>query len=115
MICPFCKKEAKWCDNVERYGKRYGKSYMCYWCEPCDAYVGCHNNTQKALGTMANQDLRSRRMLAHSVLDPLWKSGKYNRHQVYSILKKHFGYEVHVGSSNEEQCDKIIKFIKSLP
>ena len=46
MICPYCNKEAKWCENKVIYGKNYGKSYMCYYCKDCDAYVGCHNNTK---------------------------------------------------------------------
>ena len=60
MICPYCQKEAPWISNEEVYGKRYGKSYMCYYCKDCDAYVGCHDNTKRALGTMANQELHHR-------------------------------------------------------
>lgn len=112
MICPYCKKEARWCENKERYGKNYGKSYMCYWCKDCDSYVGCHENTKRPLGTMANAELREWRMKTHAAIDPLWKEGKMTRKQVYSFLSQSLGREIHVGESDIEMCQKIISTIK---
>ena len=114
MKCPYCGKEAKWCDNAEVYGKRYGKSYMCYWCEDCDAYVGCHNNTHKPLGTMANKELREWRMRTHAAVDPLWRSGKMARKEVYRKLRKLFGEEVHIGEADIQRCKDILRVIKEL-
>jgi hypothetical protein len=37
MNCPYCNKPAKFAPNEEFYGKRYGKSYMCYYCK--DVYI----------------------------------------------------------------------------
>lgn len=108
MNCPYCGKEARWCDNAERYGRRYGKSYMCYWCKDCDAYVGCHQNTRKPLGTMANAELRQWRMKAHDVIDPLWKKGKMRRDDVYKMLSEKLGFDVHVGESDIATCKRII-------
>lgn len=113
MNCPYCQKEAPWVSNELRYGKRYGKSYMCYWCKDCDAYVGCHNNTRKALGTLANKELREWRMKAHEVLDELWKRPKngYARRSVYIRLKEAFGREIHVGEADIETCKEIIRTV----
>ena len=111
IICPYCGKEAEWCENKAIYGKNYGKSYMCYFCKPCDAYVGCHQNTRKPLGTMANAELRDWRKKAHAVIDPLWKDGKMKRSQVYSMLYREFGREVHIGESDIETCKKIIELV----
>ncbi len=44
MNCPKCGKEARWVSNEEVYGRRYGKSYMCYWCPDCE----CHTPTPPA-------------------------------------------------------------------
>lgn len=109
MICPYCKKEAIWCENKVIYGRNHGKSYMCYYCLSCDAYVGCHRNTKKALGTMANRELREWRKKAHSIIDPFWKSGKYTRKKVYYLLGN-----IHVGESDIEQCKLIIDKAKIL-
>lgn len=114
MICPYCKKEAPWVSNELRYGKRYGKSHMCYWCKECDAYVGCHNNTRNALGTMANKELRDWRMKAHNAIDPLWKSKKYSRGAVYGRLQDAFGKPVHVGEADVQMCKEIIETVPKI-
>ena len=109
MKCPYCNKEAQWVTNEKIYGKRYGKSYMCYLCETCNAYVGCHNNTKIPLGTMANKELRNWRIKSHSVIDPLWRGKKVNRQEVYDKLKSVFGKEIHIGKADIELCKNIIK------
>lgn len=109
MICPYCNKEAVWCENKEIYGRNYGKSYMCYLCKDCDAYVGCHQNTKKPLGTIANKELRRWRMKAHEHLDRLWKDKIFTRKQVYQMLKEIFHREIHVGESDIKTCQEIIR------
>jgi len=110
MICPYCKKETVWCENKEVYGKNYGKSYMIYLCKPCDAYVGCHNNTKRPLGTMANKELRMWRGKAHANIDPIWKSGKMTRKDMYGFLSKTFGFDIHVAESDIDMCKKLATF-----
>ena len=113
MICPYCGDYAKWCSSEEIYGRRYGKSYMCYYCKKCDAYVGCHNNSKKALGTLANVGLREWRKKAHKRFDPLWRRGKNKqnrRSKAYIWLSEQLGVpSVHIGEANTETCQKIIE------
>jgi len=113
MTCPYCNKTPRWVDNTEIYGKRYGKSYMMYWCKPCDAYVGCHNNTKEALGTLANKELREWRKKAHAAFDPLWKSNKIERWWAYHKLDTYFGKEMHIGETDIETCKQIIEWVKN--
>ena len=112
MKCTYCKHEAEWVQNKEVYGRNYGKSYMIWLCRNCGAYVGCHNNTRRAKGTFANTELRAARRLAHATIDPLWRSGKYTRKGVYTMLEDAFGEQVHVGESDERRCMEIIKTAK---
>jgi len=127
MDCPYCKKEAEWVENKKIYGKNYGRSFMVYFCRACDAYVGCHNNTRKPLGTMADRDTREWRKKAHAAFDPLWKiinptRRPYKlkrllqsaRQKAYNRLKNHFGEEIHIGESNVERCKKIISVCEKL-
>lgn len=107
MICPYCGKKAEWVENKEIYGKNYGKSYMCYLCKPCNAYVGCHNNTRKALGIMANAELRKLRIQAHTLFDPLWKSKKMSRKRAYKLIGNK-----HIGGMNEEECKELIATLR---
>lgn len=108
--CPFCGNPAEWVENKEIYGRNYGDSYMCWLCRPCHAYVGCHNNGKTPLGTLANKETREWRVKAHAVIDPLWKSGAIDRRKLYKKLNGLFSKEFHIGSSNIEDCKKIIEF-----
>lgn len=108
MKCPYCNNKAPWVENKAIYGRNYGKSYMCYYCKPCDAYVGCHQNTKKPLGTMANEELRLWRKTAHAWFDPLWKEGKMTRKQAYRWLYEQTGEWIHMGESDIEKCQIVI-------
>ena len=59
MNCNHCNQEAEWVENKEVYGKNYGQSYMIWLCRPCDAYVGCHNNTKTPKGNFLAKAKRS--------------------------------------------------------
>ncbi len=111
MECPYCKKQAIWCENKEIYGKNYGKSYMCWLCKFCNAYVGCHNNTKNPLGTMTNAETREWRKKVHEKIDPLWKSGKISRGKLYRNITRQLGLKksYHTGYSDIEQCKKILE------
>lgn len=108
MLCPYCNKKAEWVPNEQVYGHRYGRSYMCYFCKACDSYVGCHNNTQTPLGTMANKELRQWRVKAHAHIDPLWRSGRMKRSAVYKLLKDKLGKPIHIGSADIDLCKEIL-------
>ena len=108
MICPYCGNKAVWVSNAVVYGEPLGKSHMIYYCSDCGAYVGCHNNTRKPLGTMANAELRKLRIRAHNHIDKLYKNGGITRKELYKGLKLYFGKEVHVGESNKEMCMELI-------
>jgi hypothetical protein len=114
LICNHCGKEAVWVENKEIYGRNYGDSYMVWWCKPCDAFVGCHKNTRVPKGRfLAKRELREARKLAHSIIDPLWKSGRYSRNKVYMELARAFKRQVHVGDTETpEECHEIIKTAK---
>ena len=110
MICQYCNNPAKWVPNEQIYGIRFGKSYMAWWCENCDAYVGCHKNTKKPLGTLGNSETRDARRKAHFEFDRLWKNRKYPRRKAYDSLSRAFGKQMHIGESDSETCKKIIEW-----
>jgi hypothetical protein len=114
MICPYCDKEAPWVENKAIYGKNYGKSYMCYYCKECQAWVGCHNNTKNPLGTMANYETREWRKQAHDAFDPMWKLGRVSRDEAYRRLNTAFGREIHIGESDIETCKRIVMIATTL-
>lgn len=69
-------------------------------CLPCRAWTGCHPGTEKRVGRLANAATRRLRMAAHDALDPLWKSGRMKRKEVYAWLGEELGlakHDCHVG------------------
>jgi hypothetical protein len=55
-------------------GYPYARDWGPVWaCLPCDAWVGCHPGTEKALGGVANAELRVAKQAAHAAFDPLWR------------------------------------------
>lgn len=114
VICPYCNQPAKWVNNEEIYGRRFGKSWKAWWCEPCDAYVGCHENSKRPKGSLANKATREARIKAHAAFDPLWKTGRFRRGELYSEITVALGRQIHIGESSVEQCQEIIEWCKSL-
>lgn len=114
MICPYCKQEAEWVENREIYGRNYGKSYMCYLCRNCDAYVGCHNNSRTPLGVMANKELRDWRKKVHAVIDPIWQSGQMSRGAVYGKISHELGFSYHTGESDVATCRRVLALIDTI-
>ena len=108
MICPNCHNPAPWVENKEKYGRNYGRSYMCYFCKPCRYYVGCHNNTRKPLGTMISDEHCKLRKAVHNKIDPLWKSGQMSRKHIYARLSQALGYTYHTGEADADTCRKVL-------
>jgi len=112
MDCPYCNNTAQWVENKAVYGDNIGKSYMVWLCQPCDAYVGCHNNSKEPLGIIADKITREWRQKAHKAFDPLWKSGNMSRSEAYKKLNACFNQEIHIGQAGEVTCKRIISFVK---
>lgn len=121
--CPYCGAPTKLVDDFQIYGRSYGTK--CYVCEPCGAWVGCHKNSDKALGRVANKELRELKHRAHEAFDPLWKEGHLPRTAAYEVLSAAFNLpteQTHIGMFNEDMCRKVIalsniilKYLKSEP
>ena len=110
LSCPYCGAPTQLVDDAEIYGRSYGGK--CYVCKPCGAWVGCHKGTEKALGRVANKELRELKRQAHEAFDPLWQEGHLPRKAAYEILSTAFMLPVeqtHIGMFDEEFCQKTVK------
>lgn len=117
-ICPYCKRGTYLVDSSIIYsGKSYGKLYIC---GSCDAYVGVHKGTKRALGRLANSELRYWKKEAYAEFDPLWEflieergmSKEAARSYCYSWLSKNLGTpleETHIGMFDVEECKRVIQ------
>ena len=114
--CPFCRSSVSLIDSATIYGLNYGFIYLCDRFPHCDARVGCHPGTITALGTLANQELRRWRSLAHRHFDPLWQSGVFSSRQIaYKWLSKAMKLpleKTHIAMFNIRQCKRAIALVK---
>lgn len=116
--CPYCGKLAALVDSKVVYRKSYGNIWFC---QPCRAWVGVHKDDGKnrPLGTLANEETRHARKMAHATFDPIWtaelkKGGKKNkvRGRVYAWLARELGIEsadCHIGLFDLKTCVRVIE------
>jgi hypothetical protein len=125
--CPYCSNPSVYVDSQEIYRtKSYGMAYLC---RPCGAYVGVHKGTDKALGRLANAELRAAKMEAHHWFDqiakqkgvinevwPIFIKGIANRNKAYLWLSKHLSIPVddcHIGMFDVELCKRTVDISKT--
>lgn len=113
MNCPYCGGNVEFVGGSVIYPYRpdlYSKKF--YLCEPCGAYVGCHRGTDKALGRLANAELRKAKMAAHAAFDPLWTAGIMKRWEAYAWLAEQLGLprdEAHIGMFDVDMCRRVVE------
>lgn len=113
--CPYCFNYTEIVDSEIVYQQSHG---LIYYCKDCQAWVGMHNGTDQALGTLAKKNLRDKRRQAHALFDPLWEKKVALGFSKTQARKKAYQWvtnilminpvEAHIAYFNEEQCDKLI-------
>lgn len=109
-VCPYCKCLTKYVSAEKIYGKGVKDYGMLYWCQPCDAYVGCHKGTDQALGRLAKWDLRRAKKDAHAAFDPIWKLNYMTRAEAYLWLAQALQIDsqwCHIGMFNTKTCNQV--------
>ena len=112
--CPYCGAKATLRPSSVVYGERAksgGYLYVCDRYPKCDAYVGAHQKTTRPMGTLANGDLRHKRIEAHKVFDQMWKSGLMTKWQAYRWMQGKFALnedQAHIAKFSEYMCDQLI-------
>lgn len=111
LECRYCGVPTELADSAERYGRTVRCRRMRV-CRRCGAYVLCHEGSDEAMGSVANEELRRLRHLAHLWFDALWQHKlKRSRYNAYSWLSLRLGMNkdrVHMGLFGEEECRRVI-------
>jgi hypothetical protein len=118
--CPYCKSKAILTNSFMVYGSlAYGNIWLCPEYPKCDSFVGVHKNDpwkDYPLGSIANQELRTRRNETHREFDAIWKSGLMNRKEAYAWMQRVmdlYPEDAHIGEFSLEQCDRLITICKA--
>lgn len=114
LRCPYCGGTAILRDASYVYGKtaREGKLYVCSNYPACDSYVGVHPHTILPKGTLANKELRRKRIRAHRIFDQIWKQGILDKQEAYRWMADTFYLDhsqAHIGNFSDYMCEQLIK------
>lgn len=89
------KVQARLTDGTEIYPHRRDLASLPFWkCDACGNYVGCHHKTQNRtspLGCIPTPEIKNARQHIHRILDPIWKSGRLSRNEVYGRIAEATG------------------------
>lgn len=115
LKCPYCGAYAVCRPAKIVYGSSNLKNdsylYVCSRWPECNAYVGTHRKNRQPLGTLANGDLRHKRILAHQALSDLQKIRHMSKGDAYIWLQAKLGLtkeQTHIGMFSEYMCDQVI-------
>lgn len=113
--CPYCGAKATLHPASYVYGEAAKTENMLYVCDrypKCDSYVGAHKKSKLPMGTLANGDLRNRRIQAHKAFDWMWKSGLMTKWQAYKWMQGKLCLneeQAHIAKFSEYMCDRLIE------
>lgn len=97
--CCGCNAEvsARLTDGREIYNHRPDLRDLPFWkCDDCGNFVGCHHKTKdrtKPLGCIPTKEIKNARQHLHRLIDPIWKSGKMGRRELYREIAKGLGID----------------------
>ena len=121
IYCCSCEEkiEARLTDGLEIYPHRPDLSDLPFWkCDKCGNFVGCHHKTKnrtQPLGVIPTPELKKARIKIHAILDPLWKSGKIKRRDLYTRLSDSLGWGYNTANIRSiEEARQVYKLIKEI-
>ena len=97
IYCCGCSSDvnARLTDGAEIYPHRSDLARLPFWkCDACGNFVGCHHKTKQRtapLGCIPTPEIKEARSQIHRILDPLWKSGRFKRRELYSKIANSLG------------------------
>lgn len=119
IYCCGCEDDikARLTSVVEIYPHRKDLNNIPFWrCDSCGNFVGCHHKTKNKtnpLGCIPTPEIKKARQLIHSILDPLWKSGKISRSGIYSKISERVGKSYHTAQIRSiEEAREIYKIVR---
>lgn len=114
-ICPHCGGVVTAEHNSRKYGRAFGQYPWIYMCNSCYASVGMHPNTNIALGTLANDEIRAARKACKPPFIRYCNRSKLSRGECYAKLSRAMKLSVkecHFGLFNVEQCSEAKQIVE---
>ena len=114
--CPYCNSPAVLRPASAVFGRNVKSKgsylYVCSHWPKCDAYVSAHKNNLRPMGTLANGELRHKRIIAHRALEAYRTKTRMSKWGIYLWMQGKLRLDArhtHIAMFTEEQCDQLIK------
>ena len=115
ITCPYCRHPAMLVSGAVIYPTRADLAAKVFWaCDPCQAWVGCHDGTQNPMGRLADAELRAAKIAAHAAFDPLWRGGSMKRRDAYRWLADQLSMppsRCHIGWFDLARCRQVVSAV----
>jgi hypothetical protein len=111
------KVEARLTNGEEIYPHRKDLYRLPFWkCDTCGNFVGCHHKTKnrtRPLGCIPTPEIKKARMKIHSILDPIWQSGRISSRGLYAMITESVGWKYHTAQIRSvDEAEEIYSLIK---
>lgn len=119
IICPYCGRTAVLQKGSYVYGDKAKEEYL-YVCSnypACNSYVGVHAGTKIPKGTLANPELRNKRIRTHKVFDLLWKKNVMSKKEAYRWMEYKMGLPKntgHIANFSDYRCEELMRICKNV-
>lgn len=121
IYCCGCqeKVEPRLTNGKEVYSHRPDLYSLPFWiCDKCNNFVGCHHkskNPNQPLGCIPTKEIKKARIEIHKILDPIWKSGKMKRKEIYQIISDKIGWQYHTAKIRSiEEAREVYKIVRGM-
>lgn len=112
--CNICNGDVRYVDSSVVYGRSY---WMIYQCTKCWARVWVHKGTNRALGILADHQLRELKKQCHYWFDKEWKSWTSSRRNAYAKLAKELSIDIkecHIWYFDKSMCNKVLELYSNV-
>jgi len=122
IFCCGCQAnvDARLTNGREIYPHRLDLASLPFWrCDACGNFVGCHHKTKdqtRPLGCIPTPEIKQARSHIHRILDPLWKSGQFERRGLYAKIAEAIGEpEYHTAEIRSiEQAREVYRVVSDI-
>lgn len=118
--CPYCGAGASLRPAETVYGASASPGEYLYVCDRyprCDAYVSAHRKNKRPMRTLANGDLRHKRIQAHQAFQAMQRASGMSRPAAYRWLRAKLGLteeQAHIAGFGEYLCDEVIRMCREV-
>ena len=118
LKCYICNKEieAIKASGKDVYPHRPDLANIVIWvCPDCGGYVGSHKSNGKPLGDIVSKEVKDIRISIHNSLDPLWRTGRYKRKELYAMLSAELGWTYHTAKiRSADEGKRVLTLVQNI-